>query len=88
METVRDMPIELYVKILGSALPLERVNELTQNGARVKDCTPDELRTEILGPQAMTRLANMVDMMRRMDVSARKGRVPGARGSVLEKRVG
>ncbi|GAQ83288.1 hypothetical protein KFL_001420130 [Klebsormidium nitens] len=68
LEIMRDMPVELYIKIVGSALPLERVNELTQNGARVRDCTPDELRTEILGPQAMTRLANTVDMMRRMDL--------------------
>ena len=65
------MPVELFVKIVGSDLSLERVNELTQSSARVKDCTPDELQTDVLGPLAMTRLANTVDMMRRMDVSAR-----------------
>jgi hypothetical protein len=63
------MPVELYVKFVGSELPLERVSELTQEGARVKDCTPEELEREFFGHQAMTRLSNTIDMMRRMDVS-------------------
>lgn len=68
-DLIREMPVELYVKFVGSELPLERVSDLTQDGARVKDCTPKELEREFFGHQAMTRLSNTIDMMRRMDVS-------------------
>ncbi|MFS7949598.1 hypothetical protein Hanom_Chr06g00573491 [Helianthus anomalus] len=66
-EAVKAMPLELFLQVAGTSLPLESLVEKCRKGLRLSDLPVDEYRC-LMDTRATGRISILIDILRRLKV--------------------